>query len=118
MMSPGHHMVGCVDIKQMSDPTLLRHTSLRAFAAGADWKPFRAAVSLHAHTHHSREVLSDLPAYIRRIPIVGARFERQLEARRAQNQNVDFTKGWWHPPVSPREVFESEARQIDRRFDP
>ena len=62
-----------------SPRTLSQRTSLRAFAEGADWNAFRRVVSLHAHTSHSREVLDDLPAYIRRIPIVGARFERELE---------------------------------------
>jgi hypothetical protein len=81
-----------------------------------DWSVFRAAVSLHAHTHYSREVLSDLPAYISRIPLVGPRFDREIDRRRADHEPVDFAKGWWHPPVSPLEVFESEARQIDRRF--
>jgi hypothetical protein len=29
---------------------------------------------------------------------------------------VDFSRGWWHPPVTPRVLFESEVAQIDRRF--
>jgi hypothetical protein len=29
----------------------------------------------------------------------------------------DFSRGWWHPPVSPRAVFDSESQQIERRFD-
>src|SRR5262245_12440407 len=96
--------------------TLSRRTTLRVFAAGVDWRIFRSAVSLHAHTSHSREVLSDLPPYISRIPVLGHRFLRELEMRREQCQAVDFSKGWWHPPVTPREVFESEVAQIDARF--
>jgi hypothetical protein len=100
----------------MSHRSLLRHTTLRAFAQGADWSPFHAAVSLHAHTHHSCEVLSDLPPYISKIPFVGPRFDREIDRRRARDQVVDFSKGWWHPPASPRAVFESETAQIDERF--
>jgi hypothetical protein len=100
----------------LSDRTLSRRTSLRAFAAGVDWRGFRAAVSLHAHTWHSRETLADLPLYVSRIPIVGPRFGRALDPRRCGEADVDITKGWWHPPVSSRAVFESEAAQIDWRF--
>ena len=30
---------------------------------------------------------------------------------------LDFSRGWWHPPVSPKVVFDSESAQIERRFD-
>lgn len=90
--------------------TLPRQTTLRAYAAGADWSRFTTAVSLHAHTSHSREVMSDLPAYISRIPIVAGWFQR---GRAAQ---VDFSKTFWRPPASPREVFDSEVAQIERAF--
>lgn len=100
----------------MNDRALLRHTSLRRYVEGADWSRFGAAVSLHAHTFHSREVMSDLPAYIMRIPLLGARFDFELERRRGTDEEVDFSKGWWHPPISPRELFDSETAQIDGRF--
>jgi hypothetical protein len=102
---------------QMTRPILPKGTTLRAFVDGADWSGFNAAVSLHAHTSYSREVLSDLPAYIERIPIVGLRFRREMADRAdAEGAAVDFSKGWWHPPASPGAVFESEAAQIDRCF--
>src|SRR5262245_278431 len=90
--------------------TLSRRTTLRAYAPGADWSDFATAVSLHAHTSHSREVMSDLPQYIVRIPIVGDWFARAGASR------VEFSKGYWRPPATPREVFDSETAQIDARF--
>src|SRR5262245_60134954 len=75
-----------------SDRTLTRRTSLRAFAGGVDWTSFRTAVSLHAHTFHSREVLSDLPSYVNRIPLLGARLKQELGERRARRMDVDFTR--------------------------
>ena len=90
--------------------TLSRRTTLRAYAPGADWSGFATAVSLHAHTWHSREVMSDLPAYITRIPIVADWFERTGGAQ------LDFSKVYWRPPATPREVFDSEAAQIASRF--
>jgi hypothetical protein len=100
----------------MQDRALLRHTSLRRYVERVDWSGFAAAVSLHAHTFHSREVMSDIPAYITRIPILGARFESAVDRRRGTDFAVDFSKGWWHPPISPRALFDSEAAQIDERF--
>ena len=46
--------------------------------------PFTTAVSLHAHTRHSREVMALIPSYLDRIPVVGplARREMQAYARR------------------------------------
>lgn len=54
--------------------------------------------------------MSDLPNYIARIPILSGWFARDGAA------TIDFSKGCWHPPVSPRQVFDSETGQIDRRF--
>ena len=94
-----------------------RAVSFRAFDPKQDWGEFEAVVSLHAHTHHSREVMADLPRYIIRIPIVAACFERELQTYVERTGcAIDFSKGWWHPPVGPREVFESEATQIEKRF--
>lgn len=93
----------------MPTRSLPRGTTLRAYAAGAHWTRFRSAVSLHSHTSYSREVLSDLPRYILKIPFVGGRFHRA-------GAGVDFSRGWWHPPIDPAGVFESEAGQIARRF--
>src|SRR5262245_61569653 len=79
---------------------------------------FRAGVSLHAHTYYSREPMTDLPAYIAKIPIVALCYRRNLRIyREREGEWLDFSKGWWHPPVSPRTVFESEVRQIEQRFD-
>lgn len=92
-------------------------TSLGGYSRQRRRRGFRSAVSLHAHTHHSREVLSDFPQYLRQIPLVNICFERAVSnhARRS-GDTVDFANGWWRPPLSPRAVFESEHRQIEERF--
>ena len=93
----------------MPSQSLPHRTTLRAYADNADWTRFTTAVSLHAHTSHSREVMSDLPRYIAKIPFVAGRFKRS-------SADVDFSRGWWHPPIDSRGVFESEVAQIERRF--
>lgn len=95
----------------------MRKSTVREYSRADTAKGFHAAVSLHAHTHHSREGLADLPAYIARIPLVAARCERELRAYvDREGQLLDFSQWWWHPPLGPRAVFESEARQIEDRL--
>lgn len=99
-------------------PVSRRHvpTDLRAWNKSQDVsRQFLTGVSLHAHTHHSRESLAHLPHYILQIPVVGHLFDQELRQHQAQSgATVDFARGWWHPPVSPRAVFDSEASQITK----
>jgi hypothetical protein len=88
------------------------HVSVWRHERRSRWPGFRSAVSLHAHTSYSREVLADLPRYLLQIPFVGSRVERELRTECA----VDFSKGWWHPPVTAGEVFDSESGQIAERL--
>jgi len=90
-----------------------RHVSVWHHERTSRWREFTAGVSLHAHTSYSREVLADLPRYLVQIPILGSRVERELRTA----VKIDFSKGWWHPPVSPQEVFESESTQIEQRLE-
>ena len=89
------------------------HVSVWRHERRSRWHEFRSAVSLHAHTSYSREVLADLPRYLVQIPFVGSRVERELRTECA----IDFSKGWWHPPVTAREVFDSESAQIADRLE-
>jgi hypothetical protein len=89
------------------------HVSVSHHERRSRWRQYATAVSLHAHTSYSREVLADLPRYLVQIPFVGSRVERELRTECA----VDFSKGWWHPPVDPHEVFASEAAQIGDRLE-
>ena len=42
-------------------------------------KCFRAAVSMHCHTNHSRESLTFIPHYARRIPVISRFFENEMK---------------------------------------
>ncbi len=77
----------------------------------------RAAASLHCHTHFSREILSFIPWYAERTPIVARYFRSALDKyREAHGRDMDFSQAWWTPPVSPREVVEMESLQIEKSF--
>ena len=76
-----------------------------------------AAVSLHAHTHHSSEVMAAVPAYLDRIPVVSTLFRREMRAYFERNgEAVDFAKGWWHPPIGAAAVWQAEEAQIADRL--
>jgi hypothetical protein len=74
-------------------------------------------VSLHAHTNRSREGLAVAPPYLDRIPLVAPLVRRELRAyERRHSQTVDFSKGWWCPPVDAAAVLASETSQITDRL--
>jgi hypothetical protein len=75
------------------------------------------AVSLHAHTNRSREGTGVVPPYLERIPLVWPMVRRELRAYEERNHEpVDFSKGWWHPPMDPAAVLASERSQIADRL--
>ena len=76
---------------------------------------YTAAVSLHAHTNRSREVMTVVPPYLERIPLVAPLARSEIRAyQRRHGELIDFTKGWWQPPVRPEDVLASEVAQIRR----
>ncbi len=74
---------------------------------------FRAAVSLHCHTNHSRESLTFIPHYARRIPVISRLYESEMER---YGKSIDFARAWWTPPVTARQVFEMETLEIESRL--
>jgi hypothetical protein len=87
---------------------------LLTFKRNSDLGRFATGVSLHAHTRHSREHIAEFLGQIARMPWLASVFERELRSRLAGV--VDLTKGWWHPPVTPVQVWESESAQITGRL--
>src|SRR5215470_7900221 len=82
-----------------------------------DTNQFRAGVSLHSHTMHSREYLGRFPGYISQIPIASYIIEREVGRLHLYGRrNVDFSRIYWTPPLSPREALELERQQIETSF--
>jgi|SRR5579871_3331729 len=78
---------------------------------------FRTGVSLHSHTMHSREYLGSLPRYLTDIPIASYIIEREVGRVHLLTHRVfDFRRMYWTPPLSPREAFELEQKQIEATF--
>lgn len=80
-------------------------------------RELRAAVSLHCHTYHSKEILSFIPHYAARIPLVAQFFKAEMDRYLTlHGKTIDFTQAFWTPPVSPRQVLEVETLQIETRL--
>jgi hypothetical protein len=77
----------------------------------------KMAASLHCHTHFSNEILTFIPFYASRVPIVADHFKRALERyQQVHGAELDFSRAWWTPPVTPREVIDIETSQIEQRL--
>jgi len=70
-------------------------------------KRFRAAVSLHSHTHHSTETLGFLKHSIDRV----APARMLLRASR-----LDLHRLWWTPPLAPRDAWNLEKAHIEDKL--
>lgn len=78
-------------------------------------KRFSTGVSLHSHTHHSKELLDFIPRFAARIPALRWEVQRLSEQfERLHGCPLDFRKGWWTPPLDPVSAVKLEAGQIQR----
>ena len=74
---------------------------------------YRTGVSLHSHTNHSQECLGFLVKIVQQRPIVKRFFEHKIRRCKAKSGfQVDLTKTYWTPPLSPRMAFDLESGQI------
>jgi hypothetical protein len=84
------------------------------------WRPasgvlrrFQAGVSLHSHTMHSQESLAFIPALAHKIPVVRRVVElEEWRYEKRHGQRPSYDAAYWTPPVSEREAFEIERKQI------
>jgi|YNPBryunderm2012_1023409.scaffolds.fasta_scaffold00764_9 hypothetical protein len=76
---------------------------------------FPSAVSLHAHSRHSRETMRYVGSYKREYLLLRLLLkvaERQLEG--AGRTPLRLSRIGWNPPLSAREVADAEQAQIQR----
>jgi hypothetical protein len=84
---------------------------------GSSARGFASAVSMHAHTLHSREYLSFLPGMIAKVPIVSRVFELEMSRYLAYHgRTLDFGRTYWRPPLSPLQVLNSECAHVAPRL--
>ena len=79
---------------------------------------FRTGVSLHSHTHHSEESLAFIPRYTAGVPLLSDAIRRQEEKyRAAKGRKLEFSRAFWRPPLSPKEAYQLEKRQLEEKLD-
>lgn len=73
----------------------------------------KTGVSLHCHTENSKEMVDFVPHYAEQLPIINIlwRRERRKYLER-EGREMDFTSGYWSPPLTPQDVYKNEAKQI------
>ena len=72
------------------------------------------AISIHSHTMHSKEYLGRLPHYIAKFPIGSYILEREIgRVHLYEGRIFNFNRIYWTPPLSPREAYELESKQIE-----
>lgn len=93
-------------------------TQLYRFKARSrDFAWCRTGISLHSHTMHSKEYLGRLPSYIAKFPVGSYILEREIGRLHLYEGRIfDFKKVYWTPPLSPREAYELERKQIEAQL--
>lgn len=78
-------------------------------------KAYRAGVSLHSHTNHSKEKVDFILEFAERYSLLRkAVASEHARAVREQRTALDFWKAYWTPPLPPIPAFELEKNQIEQ----
>lgn len=80
-------------------------------------KEFTSGVSLHSHTNRSKETLD----FIVKLAHEQGCFRRliqwqQKRVREKHSLEIDYSAGYWTPPLTPRLAFDLESRQIANKL--
>jgi hypothetical protein len=74
---------------------------------------FRTGVSLHSHTLHSRESLSFIYGCAKAWPFIASAVRRgEQRYREFHDTDLDFSRGWWTPPLGAHDAWTLEKDQI------
>ncbi len=80
----------------------------------AAWKSGTAGVSLHSHTSISKESVGILFEHGARNRLIAWLLNRENERYlRHSGKPLDFNRAYWTSPVTPKEAYRLECRQID-----
>ena len=74
---------------------------------------YRAAVSLHSHTHHSKESLQFIPQFAEKYPLLRWVLKRECGK---SGIPVDFERAYWTPPLSAEMALQVEREQIESKL--
>lgn len=74
---------------------------------------YRAAASLHSHTHHSKESLQFIPQFAEKYPLLKWALDRWCKTAAIR---VDFERAYWTPPLNAEMSLRVEKDQIEQKL--
>ncbi|MCA1624132.1 MAG: hypothetical protein LC768_18970, partial [Acidobacteria bacterium] len=78
-------------------------------------KEAKTGVSLHCHTEHSKEMLDFVPHYAAKLPVISYFWNKERESyTKREGKDIDFSTGFWLPPLTAPEVYNIEKDQINK----
>lgn len=78
------------------------------------WRSAATGVSLHSHTSVSKESVGILFEHGARNPLIAWLLNREHERHiRNSGKPLDFNRAYWTSPVTPKEAYRLECRQIE-----
>lgn len=90
------------------------HTRVRRFGEGQGYiRKFRSGISLHIHTHHSRENLEFVKRICEHSGLLRKLVKDKTSEAARNGIKLDFSKAYWRPPLSAEAVFSAEKKQIE-----
>jgi hypothetical protein len=79
-------------------------------------RQFKTGVSIHSHTNCSKESLEFIGRLFDPHPLLRT-IRRALEDTVSRTGlQLDFARGYWTPPLSPRSAYEVEKNQIEQKL--
>lgn len=81
-------------------------------------RKFDFGISLHGHTHYSRENLGFIERFVEEIPILAALTRDALRRYRERHgKKLDFSRAYWTAPISAQQAYAIEKGQIEKALD-
>lgn len=81
-------------------------------------RKFDFGISLHGHTHYSRENLGFIERFVEGTPILVALTRHVLrQYRKRHGKKLDFSRAYWIAPISPHQAYAIEKGQIENSLD-
>lgn len=95
----------------------VNHSSIHLENRSSELKQFRTAVSLHSHTLCSRESLGFIYKFAKRMSLVRHVVNRgHAKYLQVHGAELNLRRGWWTPPVAPRDAWLLEKGQLENRL--
>lgn len=77
-------------------------------------RQFRTGVSIHSHTSRSKEGLDFVERIFESHPLLRMFMRVHENAASKRGWPIDFSRGYWNPPLCPRSAYEVEKNQIEQ----